>query len=97
VEIELLNSTALLNHELARSGQKGLEMSIWHKATKEASQHLQNASAAHLAKIESSQDMPRGSGRVVDHHLDRIRDREIGLYDFARAVGGLTKDATDKG
>jgi hypothetical protein len=70
-------------------------MGLFSKATKDADQHLVNASAAHLSKIESGKD---NAGRVVERHLDRIRDREIGLSDFVRSTAsGLTKDAADKG
>lgn len=65
------------------------------KAENEADDHLKTAGVAHMAKIESGKD---NAGRVVEHHLDRIRDREIRLSDFVHStVRGLTPREADKG
>lgn len=58
----------------------------WLKASNEADQHLENASAAGRARWEHLHDSVNGVERVVDHHLDRIEKRELLLCDFCEMI-----------
>ncbi len=67
----------------------------WLSAMKDANQHSSNAGAARDARAQHILDRSRGVERVIDHHLERIQQREINLHGFCQIVAdspALNKD-----
>lgn len=59
---------------------------LWLSAFAAETEHSTNSTSADSARLHHTVDRVRGVERVVDHHLERISQREQSCSEFARHI-----------